>query len=74
MSDDRLKQMQENFLKKRMKIDEIKASFDELDAVVNFKVNSELKKEFDRICKKSHSNLSRELKLYMLRIVSQGNL
>jgi len=65
--------MRDNSLKRQIKIAELRASFDELDTVVNFKVNSGLKKEFDRICKQSHSNLSRELKLYMLRVVSQGN-
>ena len=30
---------------------------------MNFKVNSLLKAEFDKLCKKSHSNSSREIKL-----------
>lgn len=46
----------------------------DLDSVINFKVNSHLKAEFDRICKEEHSNLSRELKVFMLNVVKQGHL
>ena len=31
----------------------------ELDASVNFKVNSELKNKFDELCKKNQSNMAR---------------
>ena len=41
---------------------------------MNFKVNSLLKAEFDKLCKKSHSNSSREIKLFMLRSVRQGRI
>lgn len=45
-----------------------------LDSVINFKVNSHLKAEFDRVCKENHSNLSRELKVFMLNVIKQGHL
>ncbi len=45
-----------------------------LDSVINFKVNKHLKAEFDRICKENQSNLSRELKVFMLKVVKQGHL
>ena len=44
-----------------------------LNTVINFKVNNYLKSEFDRICKENHSNLSRELKVFMLNVVKQGH-
>lgn len=72
--DERIKQMQENALKQKQKIDEIILSSNDLDTVINFKVNSSVKKEFDRICKKEHSSISRELKLYMLQIIRKGNI
>lgn len=45
-----------------------------LDSVINFKVNKHLKAEFDRVCKENHSNLSRELKVFMLKVVKDGHL
>lgn len=72
--DERIKQMQENALKQKQKIDEITLSSNDLDTVINFKVNSSVKKEFDRICKKEHSSISRELKLYMLQIIRKGKI
>lgn len=57
--------------KESKKIDE---SFHDLDTTMNFKVNSLLKSEFEQVCKKSHSNPSREIKLFMLRAVRQGRL
>lgn len=65
-------QIQQNALKRKEFLDQLKASSNDLDAVVNFKVNSAVKKEFDRICKQNHSSVSRELKLYMLQIITQG--
>lgn len=65
-------QIQQNSLKRKEFLDQLKASSNDLDAVVNFKVNSAVKKEFDRICKQNHSSVSRELKLYMLQIITQG--
>lgn len=53
---------------KTLKINEIIESTD-LDSVVNFKVNSKLKAEFDRLCKIDHSSVSRELKRYMTAVV-----
>lgn len=46
----------------------------ELDANINFKVNSELKKRFDEICKKNQSNMARELKAFMTRVVLDGKI
>ena len=46
----------------------------ELDTTVNFKVNSVLKQEFEELCKARHSNVSRELKLFMLNSVRSGSL
>ena len=41
----------------------VEESFSDLDTTMNFKVNSLLKDEFNKVCKKSHSNFSREIKL-----------
>ena len=46
----------------------------ELDDVLTFRVNTDLKKEFSRICKENQSSASSELKRYMLKIVEQGSL
>ncbi len=53
---------------KLLKVNEIIESTD-LDSVVNFKVNSKLKAEFDRLCKVEHSTVSRELKRYMTSVI-----
>ena len=55
-------------------VEELKADSHTLDTVANFKVNSRVKSEFERICKDSHSSLSRELKLYMLEVIKRGRL
>ena len=47
---------------------------DDLDSVLNLRVNSALKQEFSRICKLNQSSASSELKRYMLKIVEQGSL
>ena len=69
-----LKLMQESIDHKRLLVDQIEQSFSNLDTTMNFKVNSLLKAEFDKLCKKSHSNSSREIKLFMLRSVRQGRI
>ena len=69
---DNLKRMQASIDHKRLLVEEIEQSLSNLDTTMNFKVNSLLKSEFDKLCKKSHSNSSREIKLFMLRSVRQG--
>lgn len=58
----------------QQKIHKIKSNAHELDDVLTFRVNSDLKKEFSRICKLNQSSASSELKKYMLRIIEQGSL
>ncbi len=69
-----LKRMQASVDHKRLLVEEIEQSLSNLDTTMNFKVNSLLKSEFDKLCKKSHSNSSREIKLFMLRSVRQGRI
>lgn len=71
---DNLKRMQASIDDKRLLVDQIEQSLSNLDTTMNFKVNSLLKAEFDKLCKKSHSNSSREIKLFMLRSVRQGRI
>ena len=71
---DNLKRMQASIDDKRLLVDKIEQSLSNLDTTMNFKVNSLLKSEFDKLCKKSHSNSSREIKLFMLRSVRQGRI
>ena len=52
----------------------VEDSFSDLDTTMNFKVNSLLKEEFNNVCKKSHTNPSREIKLFMLHVVKQGKI
>ena len=44
-------------------LSKVEDSFSDLDTTMNFKVNSLLKEEFNNVCKKSHTNPSREIKL-----------
>lgn len=71
---DALKRLQASIDEKKLLADQIEQSFSNLDTTMNFKVNSLLKSEFDKLCKKSHSNSSREIKLFMLRSVRQGRI
>ena len=64
--------LREGAQQRREFISKVEESFSDLDTTMNFKVNSVLKDEFNRICNKSHSNSSREIKLFMLRVVKQG--
>lgn len=55
-------------------LDKIENNADDLDSVLNLRVNSALKQEFSRICKLNQTSASSELKRYMLKIVKQGSL
>lgn len=55
-------------------LDKIENNADDLDSVLNLRVNNALKQEFSRICKLNQSSASSELKRYMLKIVKQGSL
>ena len=65
-------QIQERKFLRDQKIEKLMASLDELDGVVNFRVSSSLKEEFNKVCKENQSTISRELKRYMLTVVKQG--
>lgn len=47
---------------------------EDLDSTLNFKLNSGLKAEFEKLCKQNDSNVSRELKRYMRAAVIAGSL
>jgi len=47
---------------------------EDLDSTLNFKLNSGLKAEFEKLCKQHDSNVSRELKRYMRAAVIAGSL
>ena len=77
MNDDPLENFQRivNNMDSRSQVSEkLEESFSVLDTTLNIKVNSLLKAEFEKLCKKNHSNLSRELKFFMLRSVKQNRL
>ena len=77
MNNDSLENFQQmvNVIDSRKQVSEkIEESFSDLDTTLNIKVNSLLKAEFEKLCKKNHSNLSRELKFFMLRSVKQNRL
>ena len=46
----------------------------DLDTTLNLKINSKLKKEFEKLCKQNHSNVSREIKGFMSQCVKQGRI
>ena len=65
MNDDSLENVQRlfnNIDSRRQVSEKLEESFSDLDTTLNIKVNSLLKAEFEKLCKKNHSNLSRELK------------
>ena len=62
-----------SFYKKRS-FEYLKKNAHELDDVLTFRVNTDLKKEFSRICKENQSSASSELKRYMLKVVKEGSL
>lgn len=68
------KSMQQDLDQRRELVEKIQESFTDLDTTFNFKVNSLLKSEFEQVCKKTHSNPSREIKLFMLRAIKTGRL
>ncbi len=66
--------LREGAQQRRDLILKVEESFSDSDTTMNFKVNSLLKDEFNKVCKKSHSNFSREIKLFMLNAVKQGKI
>ncbi len=64
----------ERVAEKQRRLDQIKVESHNLDTVINFKVNSLVKSEFEQICKDAHSSVSRELKLFMLDVIKSGKL
>lgn len=77
MDDDPLlkfQNMQKSISDRKQVIEKIEESFSDLDTTMNFKVNSSLKSEFESLCKKKHSNPSREIKLFMLKSIKNGRL
>lgn len=77
MNDDpllKLQNMHKIISDRKQVIENIEESFSDLDTTMNFKVNSSLKAEFDTLCKKKHSNPSREIKFFMLKSIKNGRL
>lgn len=66
--------LRDRLLERQQRFDQINAESHNLDTVINFKVNSVVKSEFDAICKNAHSSVSRELKLYMLDVIKKGKI
>lgn len=46
----------------------------DLDATINFRVNSGLKFEFEHLCKSNQSTMAREIKRFMLEAVRSQRL
>lgn len=69
---EKAKQLKQSIEDRKEFLSKVEDSFSDLDTTMNFKVNSLLKEEFNNVCKKSHTNASREIKLFMLNFVKQG--
>lgn len=69
-----LRLLKQGVEQRRELLAKVEDSFSDLDTTMNFKVNSFLKEEFNKVCKKSHTNSSREIKLFMLNVVKQGKI
>lgn len=46
----------------------------DLDTTITFRVNSELKEEFAKLCKADYSDISKELNAFMRKAVSKQRL
>lgn len=46
----------------------------DLDTTITFRVNSELKEEFSKLCKVNYSDISKELNTFMRKAVSKQRL
>lgn len=46
----------------------------ELDTTITFRVNSELKEEFTKLCKSEYSDVSKELNSFMRKAVTNQQL
>lgn len=46
----------------------------ELDTMITFRVNSELKEEFRKLCASNYSDVSRELNSFMRKVVAKQKL
>lgn len=51
--------------------DALKTVGTEADTTITFRVNKELKEAFSKLCKTNHSTLSREIKLFMNKVVRE---
>jgi hypothetical protein len=47
---------------------------DDLDATLNFRLNSGLKFEFDKLCRENHTTVARELKRFMTAAIRSARL
>lgn len=65
------RQIKDRMRAKRERIDFLYSQSSNLDAVINFKVNSEVKSEFDKYCKRNNSSMSREFKNFMLMCIKK---
>jgi hypothetical protein len=55
-------------------VSEIMNTLDQLDAVINFRISSPAKAEFERLCKENHSTVSRELKVFIFNSIKRGRI
>jgi hypothetical protein len=55
-------------------ISDIMETSGELDAVINFRISSSAKAEFERLCKENHSTVSRELKVFIFNSIKRGRI
>jgi hypothetical protein len=46
----------------------------DLDATLNFRVNSGLKSEFDKLCRENHTTVAKEIKRFMTAAISSSRL
>lgn len=46
----------------------------DLDGTLNFRVNSGLKSEFDKLCRANHTNVAREIKRFMTEAIRSQTL
>lgn len=52
----------------------VSTSLSDLDDRINFRINSELKAEFETICKLEHSTVTAEIKRFIVQVVRRQSL
>jgi hypothetical protein len=74
MSNQQIQNIVQSRLAREKLVSEIMETSRDLDAVINFRVSSSAKAEFERLCRENHSTVSRALKVFMFNSIKRGSI